>query len=221
MFGVATYHEPAAFLEHAGDWLLRREDYHNLCLTLAHARADSGRAEDGTMWAVVEREGRVLGCALRLPPYKALLTDVPAGALPLLTRSFANRFEQLPAVCGPVEAAERVFHLPTQLADLAEPMKELLAEVFREQIYHEGAFIRGIYFTGACDAHDPEPDIGFVDMPESLRPKYQYFTQADDAKLRAAGYGAAFTSLEDGVQDYVDTHLAPTWELHPDNPANR
>ena len=107
MFGVATYHEPAAFLEHAGDWLLRREDCHNLFLTLSHARADSGRAEDGTMWAVVEREGRVLGCALRLPPYKALLTDVPAGALPELTRSFANRFEQLPAVCGPVEAAER------------------------------------------------------------------------------------------------------------------
>ncbi len=50
------------------------------------------------------------------------------------------------------------------------------------------------------------PDIRFIDMPESLRGKYQYFTQAHVAKLRAAGYVAAFTTLEDAVKDYVD-HL--------------
>ncbi|MBQ7252555.1 MAG: ADP-glyceromanno-heptose 6-epimerase [Kiritimatiellae bacterium] len=49
--------------------------------------------------------------------------------------------------------------------------------------------------------------IEFIEMPESLRPKYQYFTEADVSRLRAAGYGAPFTSLEDGVADYVRNHL--------------
>jgi ADP-L-glycero-D-manno-heptose 6-epimerase len=48
-----------------------------------------------------------------------------------------------------------------------------------------------------------KPNIKFIDMPETLQGKYQYFTQADPAKLRAAGYTKPFTSLEDGVKDYV------------------
>jgi len=47
------------------------------------------------------------------------------------------------------------------------------------------------------------PQIDFIEMPEVLRGKYQYFTQAEMAKLRAAGYTAPFTSLEDAVLDYV------------------
>ena len=48
-----------------------------------------------------------------------------------------------------------------------------------------------------------KPNIEFIEMPEILRGKYQYFTQADMSKLRGAGYTAPFTSLEDGVMDYV------------------
>jgi ADP-L-glycero-D-manno-heptose 6-epimerase len=51
-------------------------------------------------------------------------------------------------------------------------------------------------------------NIHFVDMPESIRDKYQYHTQADMTKLRRAGYSPAFTSIEDGVRDYVTRHLA-------------
>ena len=53
-----------------------------------------------------------------------------------------------------------------------------------------------------------EPKIVYIDMPPSLRSKYQYFTQADMGKLRAAGYAQAFTSLEDGIRDYVQGYLA-------------
>jgi ADP-L-glycero-D-manno-heptose 6-epimerase len=52
------------------------------------------------------------------------------------------------------------------------------------------------------------PQIDFVEMPEVLRGKYQYFTQADMSKLRNAGYTAPFTSLEDAVRDYVTTYLS-------------
>jgi ADP-L-glycero-D-manno-heptose 6-epimerase len=54
------------------------------------------------------------------------------------------------------------------------------------------------------------PDIRFIEMPETLRGKYQYFTQAEAAKLRKAGYAKPFLSLEKGVGDYVKTHLAST-----------
>jgi ADP-L-glycero-D-manno-heptose 6-epimerase len=50
-------------------------------------------------------------------------------------------------------------------------------------------------------------NIDFVEMPESIRPNYQYFTQANMAKLRAAGYLRPMTSLEDGVRDYVTQYL--------------
>jgi len=53
-----------------------------------------------------------------------------------------------------------------------------------------------------------KPDIRFIEMPEILRGKYQYFTKADDAKLRRAGYAKPFLSLEEGVSDYVKTYLA-------------
>ena len=45
--------------------------------------------------------------------------------------------------------------------------------------------------------------IEYIDMPESLRSRYQYFTQADMTRLRKAGYHKPFTSLEDAVRDYV------------------
>lgn len=52
------------------------------------------------------------------------------------------------------------------------------------------------------------PNIEFIDMPEHLRGKYQYRTEADISKLRDAGYDIPMTKLEDGVRDYVQTWLA-------------
>lgn len=50
-------------------------------------------------------------------------------------------------------------------------------------------------------------DIEFIDIPEDIRDKYQYFTEANMTKLREAGYDKDFTSLEDGVMDYVKNYL--------------
>lgn len=51
------------------------------------------------------------------------------------------------------------------------------------------------------------PKIEFIDMPESIRNQYQYYTQAEMAKLHQALPGFEFTSLEDGVRDYVQNYL--------------
>jgi ADP-L-glycero-D-manno-heptose 6-epimerase len=50
-------------------------------------------------------------------------------------------------------------------------------------------------------------NIEFVDMPESIRANYQYFTQADMHKLVIAGYDKKFHTLEDGVAHYVTRYL--------------
>ena len=58
-----------------------------------------------------------------------------------------------------------------------------------------------------------EPRIEFIEMPEALRGKYQYFTQADITRLRATGYDAPITPLVDAVRDYVQGYLAPDRRL--------
>jgi ADP-L-glycero-D-manno-heptose 6-epimerase len=61
--------------------------------------------------------------------------------------------------------------------------------------------------TALYDALGAAPRIDYVEMPESLRPRYQYFTEARLERLREAGYEAPFTSLEAGVKDYVSGFL--------------
>lgn len=63
-------------------------------------------------------------------------------------------------------------------------------------------------------AMNQEPRIHYIDMPESIRNQYQYFTEAPMQKLHAAGYTKDFHSLEDGVRDYIAEHLVkedPHW----------
>lgn len=52
-------------------------------------------------------------------------------------------------------------------------------------------------------ALDKKVDIEYIDTPADIRDKYQYFTEADMGKLRSIGYEKPFTSLEDGVREYV------------------
>ena len=54
------------------------------------------------------------------------------------------------------------------------------------------------------------PDIEFIDTPIDIRDKYQYFTEANMSKLINAGYDKSFTSLEEGVSDYVNNYLRDT-----------
>jgi len=50
--------------------------------------------------------------------------------------------------------------------------------------------------------------IEYIEMPEDIRDKYQYFTEANMAKLRSVGYKNVFYTLEEGVGDYVRNYLA-------------
>lgn len=90
----------------------------------------------------------------------------------------------------------------------------------------EADTLRGIYNVGTGQARsfadlaaavfaalDTEPVIEYIEMPEALRGRYQYFTQADMAKLARDGLAPESYSLEAGVRDYVQGYLVD--ELEP------
>lgn len=87
---------------------------------------------------------------------------------------------------------------------------------------HETAVKSGIYNLGSGKARTfldlanatfkalgKTPEIAFMDTPADIRDKYQYFTEANMSKLIAQGYAKPFTSLEEGVEDYVTNYLVP------------
>jgi ADP-L-glycero-D-manno-heptose 6-epimerase len=57
------------------------------------------------------------------------------------------------------------------------------------------------------------PKIDFIEMPEALKGKYQYYTKADITKLRTTGYRRTMTPLEDAIRDYVQNYLATNRRL--------
>jgi ADP-L-glycero-D-manno-heptose 6-epimerase len=61
---------------------------------------------------------------------------------------------------------------------------------------------------GTFKAMDTPENIEFIDTPIDIRDKYQYFTEANMEKLRSIGYSKPFTSLEEGIDDYVKNYLA-------------
>ena len=67
--------------------------------------------------------------------------------------------------------------------------------------------------TAIFRALELEPAIEYIPMPDHLKGKYQYHTEATMTKLAAAGYDRPQTLLEDAVADYVRNHLVPEKHL--------
>ncbi len=85
----------------------------------------------------------------------------------------------------------------------------------------QNLFVSGIYNVGTGKARsfddlvkatfsglDKTDNIKYIDMPDDIREKYQYYTEADMNKIHAAGYTSPFYSLEEGVEDYVKNYLS-------------
>jgi len=78
-------------------------------------------------------------------------------------------------------------------------------------IYNLGTGKARSFYDLTCavfHALDLEPKIDYIDTPLDIRDTYQYFTQAEMDKLIACGYDKPFTTLEDGVTDYVRNYLS-------------
>lgn len=59
-----------------------------------------------------------------------------------------------------------------------------------------------------------EPNIKYIDMPDLLKEKYQYYTKAEINKLRSIGYEKEFFDVEHGVTDYVQNYLDKGFEIY-------
>lgn len=98
----------------------------------------------------------------------------------------------------------------------------LMGKVIKDDIFSKDViFNNGIYNLGTGQARsfndlvkatfaglDRRPVIEYIDIPEDIRDKYQYFTEATMDKLKAVGYTDTFYSLEEGVDDYVRNYLS-------------
>jgi hypothetical protein len=106
--GVVLHADAGAFRARGEQWLMKTEDEHNLVLGLSAALvgADPGEGEDRQLWATVEADGHVVGCAFRTPPHKLGLTRMPVEAAAVLAREAATLYRSLPAAFGPTEVAQ-------------------------------------------------------------------------------------------------------------------
>ncbi len=94
--------------------------------------------------------------------------------------------------------------------DLLDVCLFLFNNKIKSGIYNLGTGMARSFFdlaTSTFIALDKKVDIEFIDMPFDIRDKYQYFTEADMSKLVGEGYNKPFTTLEEGVSDYVKNYL--------------
>lgn len=94
--------------------------------------------------------------------------------------------------------------------DLVDVLYFTYGETIKSGIYNLGSGKARTFLDLAkatFKALGKEPNIEFIDTPIDIRDKYQYFTEANMSKLIAQGYKKPFTSLEDGVKDYVSNYL--------------
>ena len=97
-----------------------------------------------------------------------------------------------------------------QTSSTEDHSSQLMVHDLKSGIYNLGTGkARSFYDLAAntFNAMGKDVNIEFIDIPEDIRDKYQYFTEANMTKLREAGYDKEFTSLEDGVADYVKNYL--------------
>jgi predicted GNAT family acetyltransferase len=87
------------------DWLLASEAENNLIVGIARRAAEKQAQISNPYFATIEEDGNLVGCVLRTPPYKLIVTDFPTLAAPLVSSDLARTHDVLPAVLGPEHSA--------------------------------------------------------------------------------------------------------------------
>ena len=90
--------------------------------------------------------------------------------------------------------------------DVVDVMYWLMHHRKDSGIYNMGSGIARTFLDlikAVFGAIDKEENIAFIDTPEDIRDKYQYFTEADMGKLRRIGYQPSFTGIEKGILSYI------------------
>ncbi len=94
--------------------------------------------------------------------------------------------------------------------DICTTIEHLIKKKIESGIYNLGTGQARSFLdlvNGVFKALDQKSSISFIDIPEDIRANYQYFTEAKMSKLSSQGIPCDFTSLEDGIADYVRNYL--------------
>lgn len=108
MIEVVAQPGAAAFLDRAESWLLLDEAQYNLHVSLAYACREDSAVAPEALFATVEQSGAVVGCVIRTPPHKLLVTEMPIEAASEVAHTAAARYGEIPAVLGPETIAVAV-----------------------------------------------------------------------------------------------------------------
>jgi ADP-L-glycero-D-manno-heptose 6-epimerase len=103
------------------------------------------------------------------------------------------------------------------VADVLKVIEWLMQNPVASGLYNLGTGKAETFLSlaeGVFESLNLSPQIQFVDTPEDIREKYQYFTEADMSKLRDAGYSFPFTDLKTGIRKYVQEGLEKNHEVH-------
>jgi ADP-L-glycero-D-manno-heptose 6-epimerase len=103
------------------------------------------------------------------------------------------------------------------VADVLKVIEWLMQNPVASGLYNLGTGKAETFLSlaeGVFESLNLSPQIQFVDTPEDIREKYQYFTEADMSKLRDAGYSFPFTDLKTGILKYVQEGLEKNHEVH-------
>ena len=190
VFELVRHAGAGAFLDRAAAWLLAREAEHNLHLSLAYARRDGGESEPEALFGTVEAAGRVVGCVIRTPPHKLLVTDMPVGAAECVASRVGELYDSIPAVLGPRSIAMAIADAWVA-ATGGEARLGMGQGLYR---LTEVVPVKGV--RGRARLATPD-DI------EALIPWGEGFGR--DA-------GATFTLPADGVRKLVERHAMFVWE---------
>jgi uncharacterized protein len=109
-YSIRRFEQADEFLARALDWLLASEAEHNLIVGIARRAAEKPALSSSAYFATIEEGDELVGCALRTPPYKLIVTDFPILAAPLVSADVARTHESVPAVLGPERSARAFAH---------------------------------------------------------------------------------------------------------------
>lgn len=168
-------------MERAQSWLVRNEAENNLILSVATQLVQTPKND--AYFATVQRDGEVVGCAFRTPPYKLGVTRMPLAAMDALIENIVNVFDHTPGVLGPAEVARAV------AAGISKRQGGNVREGMAQRIY----------------------ELREVIVPAKLPPGKMRLAQPADSEI-IAGWLAGFTT-ETGhgpgdVRNYTAAHIA-------------
>jgi len=198
-----------------GDGSLGYDDNHEVIFRLQPLNPYGKSKNEFDKWAVKQAEQPYFWAGLKFfnvygpnEYHKGSMASVILHAFNQITKTGGMKLfrSHKPGIADGHQSRDFVY-----VKDIAEVIMFLMTTRKYSGIYNVGTGKARTFLDltkATFKAMGVEENITFIDTPEAIRDKYQYFTEANMQKLRSIGYNKPFTELEAGVYDYVHNYIA-------------